>query len=77
MLLSYCYSYQDCLQLKKIKRSTPQDISDDVREFLSSTTAALLQKMKWDDEDDYEDIDEDDKHAFESLRKVCIQFMST
>lgn len=55
----------------------PQDISDDVREFLSSTTAALLQKMKWDDEDDYEDIDEDDKHAFESLRKVCIQFMST
>ena len=28
--------------------------------------------MKWDDEEDYDDIDEDDKHAFESLRKASI-----
>ena len=26
--------------------------------------------MKWDDDAEFDDIDEDDKHAFESLRKV-------
>ena len=58
-------------QLKKIKRSSPQDITDETRAFLSSTLSALLQKLKWDeDESDLDDMDEDDRQAFETLRKV-------
>lgn len=59
-------------QLKKVKRSTPQDINDDTRAFLASTLAVLLQKMKWDEDEDPDDMDDDDKHAFESLRKVSV-----
>lgn len=29
--------------------------------------------MKWDEDSDPEDLDEDDKDAFEGLRKVLIQ----
>ena len=57
-------------QLKKIKRSEPEKITDDIRAFLSSAVEAILQKMKWDDDAEFDDIDEDDKHTFEALRKV-------
>jgi exportin-T len=30
----------------------------------------LLQKMKWDGDEDPDDLDEDDRAAFEELRKV-------
>lgn len=30
----------------------------------------VLQKLKWDEESDPEDMDEDDNSAFEDLRKV-------
>ncbi|KAH8118024.1 ARM repeat-containing protein [Phellopilus nigrolimitatus] len=55
--------------LKKMKRSSPQEITNETRDFISSTITALLQKMKWDEDSDLDDMDEDDKHAFESLRK--------
>lgn len=32
--------------------------------------SVILEKLKWDEEADPEDIDEDDKEAFEELRKV-------
>lgn len=32
----------------------------------------ILEKMKWEKDDDPNDMDEDDKAAFEDLRKVSI-----
>ncbi|EJD06563.1 ARM repeat-containing protein [Fomitiporia mediterranea MF3/22] len=55
--------------LKKVKRSSPHEITDDIRAFLASTLTTLLQKMKWDEDEDLDDMDADDKHAFEHLRK--------
>ena len=40
------------------------------RSFLSSLLTVILEKLKWDEEADPEDMDEDDKAAFEELRKV-------
>jgi exportin-T len=31
----------------------------------------ILKKMKWEEDADLDDIDEDDRAAFEILRKVC------
>lgn len=64
------------VQLKKVKRNSPQDITEEIRAFLSSTITALLEKMKWDEDSDMEDMDEDDKHTFESFRKVHINYCS-
>ena len=38
--------------------------------MLSSLLTVILEKLKWDEEADPEDMDEDDKAAFEDLRKV-------
>lgn len=45
-------------------------MTDDKRQFLSSLLEVLLQKMKWDKDADVDDMDEDDKAAFEGMRKV-------
>jgi exportin-T len=42
------------------------------RSFLASLLEVILEKLKWDPETDPDEIDEDDKVAFEGLRKVCI-----
>ncbi|KAL5504140.1 LOS1 [Sanghuangporus vaninii] len=55
--------------LKKVKRLSPHEITDDTRTFVASTLAVILQKMKWDEELDPDDMDEDDRLAFETLRK--------
>ncbi|TDL25856.1 ARM repeat-containing protein [Rickenella mellea] len=57
------------LGYKKLKRSAPQEITDSKRAFLSSVLTVLLEKMKWEEDADPADMDDDDKHAFESLRK--------
>lgn len=36
-----------------------------------SLLQVILEKFKWDKDDDPDDMDEDDKAAFEDLRKVC------
>jgi exportin-T len=45
-------------------------IDDTKRSFLVSLLKVILEKMKWDEEADPEDMDDDDKAAFEGLRKV-------
>jgi exportin-T len=40
------------------------------REFLVSLVSVVLQKLKWDPDEDPNDMDEDDKAAFEGMRKV-------
>lgn len=58
------------LQFKKAKRTNPDEPSEKNRTFLSSVLSALLLKMKWDEDIDFSDFDEEDKQAFDSLRKV-------
>jgi exportin-T len=45
-------------------------IDDSKRSFLASLLQVILEKMKWDEESDPEDLDEDDNTDFDSLRKV-------
>ncbi|KAF8206454.1 armadillo-type protein [Mycena galopus ATCC 62051] len=44
-------------------------IDDNKRSFLTSLLQVILTKMKWDEETDLEDPDEDDKAEFEAMRK--------
>lgn len=40
------------------------------RQFLSSLLEVSLQKMKWDVDTDVDDLDDDDRGAFDQMRKV-------
>ena len=52
-------------------RKTPTEPIDDAkRSFLQSLLEVILEKLKWDEESDPEDMDEDDREAFDTLRKV-------
>lgn len=57
-------------QYKRLKKSSPQEIDDSKRAFLTSLLNVILEKLKWDETADPDDMDEDDKAAFENLRKV-------
>jgi exportin-T len=46
-------------------------IDDSKRSFLASLLQVILEKMKWDEESDPEDLD-DDNADFDTLRKVII-----
>ncbi|KAG9047337.1 pre-tRNA nuclear export protein [Tulasnella sp. UAMH 9824] len=59
---------------KKAKKADPQfQLTAAKRQVVTSTLEVIVQKMKWDkdigdDEDDFEDMDDDDKGAFEKMR---------
>lgn len=40
------------------------------RQFLSSLLEVSLQKMKWDVDTDVDDLDDDDRGAFDQMRKA-------
>ena len=46
---------------KKAKRSSQENLPEQTRSFLSSALTTILQKMKWDEEQDPGDMDDDDK----------------
>lgn len=46
------------------------------RQFLSSLLEVALQKMKWDADTDADDLDEDERAAFDGMRKVCLDFLA-
>ncbi|KAG9000427.1 pre-tRNA nuclear export protein [Tulasnella sp. JGI-2019a] len=60
---------------KKARKAAPQThLTDQKRQFLTTTLNVILQKLKWDsdglaDEDEYEDMDDDDRGAFEKMRQ--------
>ncbi len=58
------------LQYKRQRKSSTDPLEPSKRSFLSSLLTVILEKLKWDEESDPEDMDEDDKAAFEGLRKV-------
>ena len=58
------------LQHKKARKTSAEPVSDATRAFLTSLLEVLLEKLRWDGDDDPADLDEDDRAAFEVLRKV-------
>jgi hypothetical protein len=48
----------------------PEAIDTTKRSFLQSLLEVILEKLRWDEDTDPDEEDEDDRAAFESLRKV-------
>ncbi|KAJ7637739.1 armadillo-type protein [Mycena polygramma] len=61
---------------KRILR-TSTGLDDNKQSFLTSLLQVILTKMKWDEEIDLEDPDEDDNAEFENLRKELRTFMDS
>ena len=59
-------------QYKRQRKSSTEPLDASKRTFLSSLLSVILEKLKWDEESDPEEMDEDDKAAFEELRKVGV-----
>ena len=57
-------------QYKRSKKVAPVPLDESTRSFLTSLLDVILQKMRWDKDEDTNDMDEDDITAFELLRKV-------
>ncbi|OAX43155.1 ARM repeat-containing protein [Rhizopogon vinicolor AM-OR11-026] len=54
---------------KRTRKMSTDPLEESKRSFLVSLLQVIMQKMKWDDEEDPCDLDEDDNTAFETLRK--------
>ena len=57
-------------QYKRNRKISTEPLDDAKRSFLVSLLEVILEKLKWDPDGDPDDLDEDDKVAFEGLRKV-------
>ncbi|EGN99272.1 hypothetical protein SERLA73DRAFT_54418 [Serpula lacrymans var. lacrymans S7.3] len=62
---------------KRSRKMSSDPIDETKRSFLISLLRVILEKMKWDDETDLDDMDEGDKTAFETLRKDLRSFMDS
>jgi hypothetical protein len=58
-------------QYKRSRKLSTEPLDEQKRGFLASLQAVILKKMKWEEGADLDDVDEDDKVAFEILRKAC------
>lgn len=58
------------LQYKRIRKTSSEPLDGSKRSFLTSLLNVILEKLKWDEGSDPGDMDEDDRAAFEELRKV-------
>ena len=53
---------------------TTAPLDDSQRTFLASLLKVILTKMKWDQEPDPDDVDEDDIAEFDKMRKASSKF---
>ncbi|KAI0342761.1 ARM repeat-containing protein [Trametopsis cervina] len=60
---------------KRLRKTSTEPLDDTRRNFLAQLLNVILQKLKWEEESDPEDMDEDDKAEFEALRKDLRGFM--
>ncbi|TFK47820.1 ARM repeat-containing protein [Heliocybe sulcata] len=60
---------------KKAKKVSSNPIDESKRTFLTSLLRVILEKFKWDEYTDDDEPDEDDKAAFETLRKDLRTFL--
>ena len=64
-------SHLTCKQYKRSRKLSTEPLDEQKRAFLVSLQVVILKKMKWEEAADLDDIDEDDRAAFEVLRKAC------
>ncbi|KAH9949908.1 ARM repeat-containing protein [Amylocystis lapponica] len=62
---------------KRMRKTSSEPLDDTKRSFLTSLLSVILDKLKWDEDSDPDDMDEDDKAAFEELRKDLRTFMDS
>ncbi|KAI0091175.1 ARM repeat-containing protein [Irpex rosettiformis] len=60
---------------KRVRKSTSEPLDETRRSFLTQLLSVVLEKLKWEEDSDPEDMDEDDKAEFEQLRKDLRTFM--
>ena len=72
MLLHFSRSSRTliCRQYKRSRKLSTEPLDEQKRGFLASLQAVILKKMKWEDSTDLDDTDDDDRAAFEVLRKA-------
>ena len=63
-------SPNDFLQYKRTRKTSSEPLEDQKTFFLTSLLRVILEKLKWEEDAEPDDMDEDDKAAFEELRKV-------
>ena len=57
-------------QYKRLRRASTDPLPEQKRAFLASLVQVILTKLKWDEDAEPEDLDEDENAEFENLRKV-------
>ncbi|THV03246.1 ARM repeat-containing protein [Dendrothele bispora CBS 962.96] len=62
---------------KRARKSSSGPIEAEKRNFLTSLLQVMLGKMKWDEEANPDDVDDDDNAEFEKLRKDLRTFMDS
>ncbi|TEB33368.1 KapM protein [Coprinellus micaceus] len=62
---------------KKIRKVSTEPIDDQKRAFLTTLLQVILQKMKWDEEAEPDDTDDDDNAEFDKMRKDLRTFMDS
>ncbi|KAI0264504.1 ARM repeat-containing protein [Gloeopeniophorella convolvens] len=62
---------------KRGRKTSTEPLSEQKRAFLASLQGIILKKMRWEEDADLDDIDEDDRAAFEYLRKELRSFMDS
>ncbi|KAG8712895.1 pre-tRNA nuclear export protein [Ceratobasidium sp. 395] len=63
---------------KRAKKNSPQThLTPAKRAFLLQTLETLLQKMRWNPDEDPDDLDDDDRSAFENLRNDLRLFLDS
>ncbi|CAE6431846.1 unnamed protein product [Rhizoctonia solani] len=63
---------------KRAKKNSPQThLTSSKRTFLTQTLEILLQKMRWNPEDDPDELDDEDRAAFETLRSDLRLFLDS
>ncbi|CAK5283785.1 unnamed protein product [Mycena citricolor] len=62
---------------KRARKASADRLDETKRSFLTSLMQVMLRKLKWDEETDLEDPDEDDISEFDSLRKELRTFIDS
>ena len=76
VLANVCHSWHSTdqwltwIQYKRARKVSSEPLGDTTGPFLNSLLDVILRKMRWDQNEDPTDLDEDDAVAFDGLRKV-------
>ncbi|KAI0313753.1 ARM repeat-containing protein, partial [Amylostereum chailletii] len=62
---------------KRSRKLSTDPLPDDKKSFLISLLGVILRKMKWEEDADMDDLDDDERSAFEVLRKDLRSFVDS